>query len=473
MLVSVGAIAGTGLALAANAILSDALRAVAAGIGLELALDWRVVALTLAAAFVAALLATAAPASYVLRRHPSDVLRARSGDDRAGARIRSILVVGQVTVSVVLVVGTGLFVRALDAAARAHPGFDAGSVATLTVELGREDEVEGGAQGTSEGLRAVVREVASIPGVEGAVAASSPPVGVARTPSPVEIPGVAPPPDEEAHLVDVRIVGPGYLRTIGVDLLSGRDIRREDEGSGLPTAIVSAAFVDRFGRGTDLVGTTIRIDGQDARIVGVAADARYIVQDDTPDPLVYRSAGPDGPPLPVVTYRAREPARIADEVHAAIRRVKPAYRRAEARTGREVLDAALLPQRLGVGLVGTMGLAALFLAAVGLYGVVRFTVARDTHELGVRLALGGGRTELLLVVLRKGARLALAGTLLGFALALALSPRLSGFLGGVSPRDPLTYGAVGAVFVAVAFVASWMPARRAMRIDPARALRSE
>lgn len=476
VLVAMGAVVGVGLAMGANAVLADTLRAVAAGIGLDLSPDWRVAALTLISALVAAALATGAPAMHVLRRNPSDVLRARAGDHRGGARLRSALVVAQVAVSVVLVVGTGLFVRALVVAARSDPGFDAASVATFPLDP--PDESGGTAAvaepgQASEARREVVREIAALPGVEAVVVASAPPVGVGRTPAPVEIPGVLPPPQAGAHLVDVRTVGPGYLGAIGVDLLSGRDIRRRDEGSGSPVAVVSAAFERRFGQGRDLVGTTIRVDGQDVRIVGIAADARYVVQDDTPDPLVYRSPGPDGSPLAFVTVRAADPLELAEEVHAAVRRVRPGYRRAEMRTARDVLDAALLPQRLGAALVGTMGLGALFLAAVGLYGVIRFTVARDTHELGVRLALGGGRRELLWVVLRKGAGLVLLGTFLGVAFALVLAPGLSGFLGDVSPLDPVTYGAVVAVFAVVALVASWMPARRAMRIDAARALRAE
>lgn len=473
LLVALGTAVGIGLAAWANGALADGLHALGAGIGLELTPDWRVVILTLMAALLAAAIATGAPALHVLGRDPSDVLRARTGHDRAGARIRSALVVGQVAVSVVLVVGTGLFVRALGVAARADPGFDAASVATLIVDRPVPAEGAEDMRDAPERGQDVIREVAAVPGVDDAVSASAPPVGVARTPAPVRIPWVLPPPEADAHLVDVRTVGPGYLRTVGIDLLSGRDVRREDVSSGSPVAIVSAAFVERFGEGRELLGATIRVDGRETRIVGIAADARYVVQDDTPDPLVYRSTGPDGPWLPVVTVRASDPALVADAVHAAIRRVHPGYRRGAMRTGREVLDAALVPQRLGAALVGVMGLGALFLAAVGLYGVIRFTVARDTHELGVRLALGGGRRELLVVVLRKGAGLVLVGTVLGLAIALSLAPGLSSFLVGVSPRDPLTYVAVVVVFAVVALVASWMPARRAMRIDAAQVIRSE
>lgn len=143
------------------------------------------------------------------------------------------------------------------------------------------------------------------------------------------------------------------------------------------------------------------------------------------------------------------------------------------RTARQSLDDALLPQRIGSVIVGAMGLAALFLAGVGLYGLIQFTVARDTHELGVRLALGGGRRDLFLVVVRKGVALVAIGTAVGIAVALLLAPGLGGFLAGVSPADPVTYLGVIGCFGAVSLLASWLPARRALRIEATEALRGD
>lgn len=467
MLVGVGAVLGVGVAIRLNHALTELLRALSAGIALELAVDWRVLGLTGLAALGSSLLATVAPALHVLRKSPAETLRARTGDTPGGSRLRATLVIGQVAVSVVLMIATGLFVRALVAGARADPGFDADRVATFALDLSGE----AGDRARAELRRDVVRAISRVPAVEGVAAASGPPVGVGRSPASLVVPGVIPPPEADHYVVDVRRVGPAYLRVLGIPLLSGRGIE-EDDDTGV-VAVVSAALERRFGGEGTLVGSTVEVDGRDVRVVGVAADTRYVVQDDTPDPLVYLSTGGDDASLPFVTFRAPDPSSVGERVHAAVAGVVPGYRPTRLRTGREVLAAALLPQRLGAVIVGAMGVAALFLSGVGLYGLVQFTVARDMHQLGVRLALGGGRRELLTVVLRKGVRLVLIGTALGVTAALVLAPGLSGFLSGVSPADPLTYGLVVACFGVVALVASWLPARRAMRIDAIAALRSD
>ena len=164
---------------------------------------------------------------------------------------------------------------------------------------------------------------------------------------------------------------------------------------------------------------------------------------------------------------------ITNEVEGIVTAIVPGHQRVRLRTPREILNGALLPQRMGALIVGAMGIVALFLAAVGLYGLIQFTVARDTHELGVRLALGGGRRDLAVVVLRKGLRLVAIGTVIGVGLALFAAPGLEMFLSGVSPSDPLTYGAVVACFGLVSALASWLPARRALRIEATEALRGE
>lgn len=508
VLVGLGTLAGTVVAVRLNHAIADLLRVLAAGVGLELAVDWRVLALTGATALAASILAGVAPAVHVFRKDPAGVLRSRGGPSRGSARMRTGLVVGQVAVSVVLVIATGLFVRALVAGQRAHPGFDAERVATFQVELPPGLSPEGR---RAEG-RAVLDALRALPVIDQAVIASAPPVGVARSPIAIEVPGVQPPPDADRHVVDGRTVGAGYLGVVGTPLLAGRDIQEADEGDGDGVAVVSRAFAERFWPEASALGATFVVGAggeagsgvdREVRVVGIAADARYLVQDDTPDPLVYlsrpsersaertpgRPAEPSGERTAeearavdtgdgrattvLVTVRALDPLTVGDAVQRVIDARVAGHRRIRLRTARQVLDDALLPQRLGTAIIGAMGIAALFLAAVGLYGLIQFTVTRDTHELGVRLALGGGRGDLFMVVLRKGVSLVAIGTAVGVGLALLLAPGLAGFLGGVSPADPFTYAAVVACFAVVALLASWLPARRALRIPATEALRGE
>jgi hypothetical protein len=287
----------------------------------------------------------------------------------------------------------------------------------------------------------------------------------------VDIPGVEPPPGRRAVVLDGRVVGPGYLTALGVGLLAGRDVREADL-DGPPVAIVSESFIRRFRPDSPAIGWTLTVAGRQAMVVGVATDARYVVQDAEPEPLVYlsrRRAEVSGPIH--VTVRGEFPSGLGASVADVVMTSFPGARRPELRRVRETLDEALLPQRMGALLVGTMGLGALLLSTVGLYGLVHYTVSRDTHELGVRLALGGGRRDVVRVVLQKGFRLAAFGTAAGVLFALLAAPALRPFLGDVSPADPVTYVAVVACFAVVALVASWVPARRALSIDATEALR--
>ncbi|NNM32728.1 MAG: FtsX-like permease family protein, partial [Gemmatimonadetes bacterium] len=179
------------------------------------------------------------------------------------------------------------------------------------------------------------------------------------------------------------------------------------------------------------------------------------------------------PPVGRIAFRANQPLTLAGQVRDVVARHLPDRGVPTLTTPRDVLNNALLPQRLGAVVVGGMGIAGLFLACVGLYGLVQFTVARQRHELAVRRALGGSRREILTGVLGKGLRVVLVGVVLGLVVAAFAARALSGFLIGVSPTDPLTYGAVAGLFVLVALVASWLPAHRAASIEPSQVLRGD
>ena len=470
LLVTLGAVLGTWVASQINGLLSRVLTTLSGGLGLELSLDVRVLALTAGATLLAAVLASAGPATYLLNRQPASALRSRGGGGTSGARLRTGLVIGQVAVSVMLVTTTGLFVRALVEGSRADPGFAADQVATFPLSLDEwaDDPAEARAR-----LEQVLREGAALPAVRGITVSDLSIPNVARTPTPVEIPGVLPELGQDQVIIDTRRVGADFSEVLGIQISQGRDVSEADIRAGSSVAVVSEAFVQRFWPATEPLGQSFRLRDREVRVIGVAKDARYLLQDDSPDPLVYVSLGEHPLSQPWITVRAGAPLELAGALDAVVRSAVPGHPRVALVGARARLDTALLPQRVGSVLVGGMGFAALFLAAVGMYGLLQFTVTRDRHELGVRLALGGGAGDLLRVVLRKGLLLVAAGTALGLAISLVVAPGLGSFLAGVSPTDPLTYGAVVLSFVGVALLASALPARRAIRIQPIDALRGE
>ncbi len=470
LLVLLGAVVGTWAALQINSFLSEFIRSLSGGVGLELGIDLRVLALTAAATLVATMVASAGPALYLMKKEPATALRSRGGGGDAGGKLRTFLVVGQVAVSVVLVTATGLFVRALAEGAQADPGYSADQLATFALSLDEWSEAPDEAQAR---LQQVVRETQQLQGVAGVSVSDLSLPNVARTPTPVDIPGVIPEAGQDQIIVDSRRVGADFGQVMGIPILRGRDFTETDSRIEPPVAVVSQEFVRRFWPDGDALGRTFRVRDVEVRVVGVAADVRYLVQDDSPDPFVYVSLYGQGLARPVVTVRSATPLALAGLIDDAVRQVVPGHARVRLVGARERLDGALFPQRIGSAIVGVMGLAALFLATVGLYGLLQFTVTRDRHELGVRLALGGSGADLLRVIVRKGLVLVGAGTLLGLAIALLAAPGLENFLVGVSPTDPVTYAAVIASFVAVALVASFLPARRAFRIQPAEALRGD
>ena len=468
LLSGIACVGGLLLALFLNGQLADLFTALSAGLGLDLSVDGRVMGLTTLAAVAAAGMAVCTPALYLLRKAPASALATRA-EPLWGGRVRAALVLGQVAVSVALVIATGLFLRSLAEGVRLDPGFDPDRVAVFSVQTQGEEGLE-----NAEALAALLEDLRSVPGVEGTAAGDAPPIGVARSPMRIQVPGVQPPAGEDAWVVDGRRVVHGWFETVGIPLRQGRGFIAPETLEGGPVAVVSNAFAQRFWPDGEAVGRSLFLaadPGTPVPIVGVADDVQYLAQVIRPDPLVYLSWAGQAPPVTRIVVQGDTPLALSGEIRNVLSRHLPVVGAPSISTPRDVLDNALLPQRLGAVIVGGMGLAGLFLACVGLYGLVQFTVARQRHELAVRRALGGSRRTILAGVLNKGLRVVLVGVVLGLVLASFAARALSGFLMGVSPRDPATYGAVAALFVVVAVLASWLPAHRAASIEPSQVLR--
>jgi predicted permease len=445
-------------------------------------LDWRVLGWTLCVSLSTGVLFGLAPALQATR---ADVSRALKGEPAAGvrrSRLRDLFVGAQVAVTVLLLVSAGLFLRALTYAREVRPGADPEQVQTASFNpqvLGYTDER------ARDFYRRLLERVRAAPGVEAASLALMVPVGNTQAAVGIGVEGHesfnwSDTNDEHSEAMiraDYNVVTPGYFDTVGIPVLRGRDFQGGDEARNV--AVVDEAFARRFFPNTDPVGKRLKKDSTVFEIVGVARSNTFRVKGEEPRPFLYLPYGrADDFFAQRMILHARGRAGVAPaEVYETIRReaaavdanVAPEFMMSVA----EHQSVALLPQRVLSGVAGVFGLLGLVLASVGVFGMVSYAVAQRTHEIGVRMALGARGRDVLLLVLREGMKVTLAGVLAGLLGALALTRLLEGLLYGVSAADPATFACVALLLSGVALLASYVPARRATKVDPVEALRYE
>lgn len=438
---------------------------------LDLGLDGRVVLFAFLASLAAAGLAGLAPALQLSRPGLLPALKEGGGEGRGPSRSRSAFVVAQVAVSMLLLVAAGLLLRTLRHAASVDPGLDPDGVEVAAVDLSllRLDEPE-----AEELHRRLLEEARTLPGVESAALAGAVPLGLGAPPAAVvAVEGRTPPPGEEGFTVRLTAVSPGYFEAVRTPLVAGRGFRIEDGRDAPAVAVVNQTLAESFWPEGETLGRSFTWQGWPIRVVGVARDGKYRSLDEPPTPFVYLpfAQSPQMRAHLLVRRVAGAPP-VAAELRRMVRQVAPDLPLTLLLPMRELVGLALLPQRLAGGVATVLGLLALLLAAVGLYGNVAYQVGRRTREIGVRMALGARRRDVLGLVVGQGLRLALVGVGVGVALALAASRLLAGLLHGVSATDPVTFAAIAALLAATALAASYLPARRAAGIDPVSALKS-
>lgn len=388
---------------------------------------------------------------------------------RAALRLRSAFVVAQVAMSALLLVAAGLFLRTVSNAAGANPGFapDGLTMTTIDLKLLGYDATRAGA--VFEGL---VLRAGRLPGVESATTTGMLPLGPGNRADPVSLPGS--PAGEPPISVDFCDVGDAYFQTMRLPLLSGRPFGPAD-GPGAPgAAIVNEALAKRLWPGRDPIGRTLLRNRDTLTVVGLARDAKYRRLWEAPRPFLYLSERQFGSRRRDLVVRGGGPA---DTVAAALRReiraAEPNLPFSAVMPVRRYMSFSTLPQQVGGAVAGSLGLVGLLLAAIGLAAQVAYSVSRRTREIGIRIALGALGSDVVRLEASRGARTAVLGLALGLAAALGLSRLLTSFLFCVSAVDPLTFGAVAAMLGAMSFAATLLPARRAARVDPMKALRSE
>jgi len=444
-------------------------------IGLDFVVDWRVLSFAATLSLVAAVLCGIAPA---LQASKADLVPALKvdADHRAGPlRLRSAFIVAQVTVSLVLVVAGALFVRALGRADTIDPGFDVRQVDVVTLDLSLSGYQAADALAFADRLLARVR---ALPGAEKAALTVILPLGGNRMGlGRLRVAGLHPPNGDTAFPADWNVVSPGFFATLRMPLVSGRDFTQQDSAGAAGVIIVNEAMARSVWHTTDVLGRQIESDGGPGNaittlsIVGVAPDAQVDRLGTPPRPFVYVPLAQHY--LPRVSLIVRSPHRLIPQVRTLVRELNPNLPVTNAMALEDVTAILLIPQRVAAGLAASLGVVVLLLAAIGVYGVTSYSVTRRTREIGVRMALGAGRAEVMRLVVRQGIVLTAAGVALGLAAAAAGTPLIRTLLLGISPFDPVAFASAALLFATVSLAASYVPARRAMRVDPVIALRAE
>jgi putative ABC transport system permease protein len=445
-------------------------------LGLDLHLDATVIIFTAAITALTVLVFGLAPA---LQASKPNLVSALKGDEPIARRparrftLRSTLVPAEVALSVVLMTGSGLLLRSLLYSRSINLGFD-NQKNLVFFDLATGVAGYDG-QRTVPYLEQIREKVARLPGVRHAAFA----LRVLLSDSeggravPVSVPGVELPQGQKNIPIKFNAVGLGYFQTMGTRLLGGRDFSAADSPTGARVVIVSQSMARRFWPGKDAVGEHITADGKDCEIVGVVEDAKINQVHEAPEPYMYFPFGqqPDAEGT-LIVESVGDPRVLLTATRAEIRSMDPKVPFG-IRTIHYLMQQAFWQDQIAAGFAGTLGLLGMFLAAVGLYGVIAYLANRRRHEIGIRMALGAERRKVLMLVLGRGLKLAAVGTTIGLLASLGVMRLLSSLLYGVKPTDPLAFAGSAAVVIFVAATASYFPARRATKVDPMVALRYE
>lgn len=461
-----GALGGFIVALLATAALERLPLPHNVPVSLELSPDFRVLAFAVGASLLTGLIFGLAPALQAARRD----LTSRVREESAGSGVRRtlmsrMLIVGQVALSLVLLVAAGLFLRALDHGQRIDPGFDPAGVTTASLE----PESWGYSEATARRFYDTLRErVEALPGVTAVSYAGRLPLMMGSSPSDITVDGLI---EVPVHTASVDV---DYFDVLQLPLVQGRGFRQSDDARAPRVAVVNETLARRVWPDGSALGRTFLFRDSQTTIVGLARDAKYATLDEATPSFVYLPLAQMWQPTQSLLVRTTwDPDQLAPALQQAVLSIDPLVPRPRITTMPRATAIVLLPQRAAAIVTGALGGVGLLLAAVGLYGIMAFSAGRRTREIGIRVALGARRANVLGLMIRDGMRLAVVGIVIGLVLAAAATRLMAGWLFNVSPLDRTTFVGMAAIFLAVAFVASYLPARRAAASDPLAALRAD
>ena len=445
-------------------------------IGPDLRIDGRVMLFTLVVSLLATLIFGVAPA---LRASKADLTGALKGEEASLGRgskrmaARNILVVGQVALSVLMLAAAGLFLKSLMSTLRVPLGFNPHRN-LLVVPVGT---MEGSEEQRRTLLPRVLERVQGLPGIVHATCAMRIPLSGSGGGAElrVSIPGIELPEGQESVAVKFNAVGPDYFQTVGTRILRGRHFSSSDSANAPKVVLISETMAHRFWPNQDPVGHSLRIEKKDYEIIGVVENVKIIHIHEAPEPYMYFPFAQTSYGGELIVETAGDPRRWIPAVKREIRAVDKNALVVWVQTGANVIrsEEDVYVQRAATGLVGSLSLLGMFLASVGLYGVVAYIAKLRTHEIGIRVALGAGRKDILGLVLRQGLKLVVMGALIGLGVAFATTRFMSSLLYGVSPADPTALLGSALLAGVVALVACYIPARRATMVHPMMALRHE
>ena len=382
--------------------------------------------------------------------------------------LRSMMVVSEVALSCVLLIGAGLLLRSFLAVLESDLGFQPSRAAVMKIDYNSTPAQRGLV------LQELLQQVQAIPGIEAAGVADMLPLGRNRSWA-FQLRGKTYPPGIPGDIALARIVTPGYLRAMSMHLVFGRDFTWQDSESSTPVVIVNQAAARRFWPGQDPLTQIIHVMGAKAgaHVVGVLSNVRENSLETQPEPEIYlpvTQADPEGAELVVRSSLA--PASLAPSIMKALRSLNPAQPASELLPLQEIVDRSISPRRFFALLVAGFAILGLLLASLGIYGVISYSVTRQTQEIGIRMALGASSGTVQRSVIKQTLKLAISGIVLGSIASLAILSWISSLLYGTKATDPLTFGATIVVLFLVALLAGYIPARRASRVDPMLALRA-
>ncbi len=469
---------GGALGVAASVWVSGALAAVKIPlplpIALDLAPDARVLGFGVVIALATGLLVGIAPALQATRPSLLPALKDNGGGTLSSrSRLRGAFVVGQAALSIVLLVMAGLFLRSLQRAAALDVGFGARDGLVLATDLGLGGYDHSRVESFQTNLLERARH---LPGVTAAGLTAALPLSLFGNRSGIAIEGYAPQPYEDME-VGRGAVSPGYLAALELPVLQGRAFSDLDRGNAPKVALVSEAFARRYWPGQQAIGRRLSIEGDEGpwrEVVGVVRDAKYTSLGEETRPYFYLPIAQVSTERSALLLRTRgDPATLAPAARALVHELDPALPIEDIGTLQDHLAFALLPARAGGLALATFGLLGLLLASLGVYGVVAYGVTQRRREIGIRVALGARGRAVVGLMVRDGMRLVAAGVGIGLLLAAGGGMLARGLLYGLAPLDPIAFVSGPLVFGMVALGASYLPARRATRIDPMTALRAE
>ncbi len=445
-------------------------------LALDLHLDHRVLLFTLLVSLATGVAFGLVPALQASR---ADLVPALKDDlstqGHRRSRARSALVTTQIALSLVLLIGAALFVRSLQHAQMMSPGFDPQHVVAASFDLSLQGYDEARGQGLQ---RQLIERIESQPGVESASLTNLLPLSLGSSYTGIYIEGMPPKSNAERPSMLYSIIAPRYFATMGIPLVAGRDFGERDKKGAPNVYIINETMARRFWPNESAVGKRLSFEGPQGpwhEIIGVAKDGKYRTLGENPQPFLYMPLLQhyDGQSTLLVRLKGNNAPAAIDLVRREVRTIDDKLPLYDIKTLREHMGLALFPARVAATLLGVFGLLALLLAAIGVYGVMAYSVSQRTREIGIRIALGAQTDDVLKLVVKQGMILALIGIALGLAGALALARVMSNLLYGVSATDPTTFIGVSLLLAGIALVACLIPARRATKVDPMAALHYE